>query len=178
MSALASAGVPAPDAECWLSPDVELGRSDIAGRGLFARTDLGAGTVVSRLGGRLVGDAELADLRAGDTDLDLITVDDGIHLVLDAGADNRFGNHSCDPNLGWAGEYTLVTIRDVPAGQELTHDYGTSIADPDYVLWCRCETYRCRQIIEGDDWKIPQLQKRYAGYWVPMLRRRIDAPTG
>lgn len=173
-----TAPVPTPDAVSWLHPDVEIRRSDIAGQGLFATVDLGAGTVVSRFGGRLVDDAALADLRDSDTDLDLITVDDGVHLVLEAGSHNRFGNHSCDPNLGWAGEYTLVTTRDVAAGQELTHDYATSIAEPDFILWCHCETYRCRQIIEGGDWQIPQLQQRYAGYWVPMLRRRIDAAAG
>jgi hypothetical protein len=93
---------------------------------------------------------------------------------LPPGSPNRFGNHSCDPNLGWAGEYTLLTIHDVPAGVELTSDYATSTADPTFLLRCHCETYRCRGIVAGDDWQIPQLQQRYAGYWVPMLRRRID----
>jgi SET domain len=83
-------------------------------------------------------------------------------------------NHSCEPNLGWAGEDTLVAIRDLAAGEELTLDYATAIADPDFVLMCHCETYRCRQVIEGTDWRIPQLQKRYAGYWAPEVQRLID----
>lgn len=163
-----------PDPSCWLHPDVTVAPSAIAGRGLFASEPMGAGTVISRLGGRLVSAADLHDLLDGADYVDAIAVDEGVHLVLPPGAPNHFGNHSCDPNLGWAGEYTLVTIGDVAPGEELTSDYATSTADPDFLLPCHCGTYRCRQLIAGDDWTIPQLQQRYAGYWVPMLRRRID----
>lgn len=83
-------------------------------------------------------------------------------------------NHSCDPNLGWTDETTLAAIRDIPAGEELTVDYATVIADPEFVLMCHCETYRCRQVVEGTDWKIPQLQKRYAGHWAPQVQQMID----
>lgn len=83
-------------------------------------------------------------------------------------------NHSCDPNLGWADGTTLVAIRDVPAGAELTLDYATVITDPEFVMMCHCETYRCRQVIEGTDWRIPQLQTRYAGRWAPEVQRLID----
>jgi hypothetical protein len=83
-------------------------------------------------------------------------------------------NHSCDPNLGWAGDHALVAIRAIAAGEELTLDYATVITDPDFVMMCHCETYRCRQVIEGTDWQIPQLQKRYAGFWSPAVQRLID----
>ena len=83
-------------------------------------------------------------------------------------------NHSCEPNLGWADDHTLVAIRAIAVGDELTLDYATVITDPDFVMMCHCETYRCRQVIEGRDWKIPQLQKRYAGSWSPAVQRLID----
>ncbi len=84
-------------------------------------------------------------------------------------------NHSCEPTLAWTDERTLTALRDVEPGQELTLDYATVIDDPAWVLWCHCETYRCRQVIEGTDWQIPQLQKRYAGQWSPAVQIRIDA---
>jgi SET domain-containing protein len=92
---------------------------------------------------------------------------------LDAAAP-LIGNHSCDPTLWWADGYTLVARRDLASGEELTHDYATSIDDPAYLLACHCQTYRCRQLISGDDWQIPQLQQRYEGHWTPALQRRID----
>jgi hypothetical protein len=83
-------------------------------------------------------------------------------------------NHSCEPNLGWADDSTLVAVRDIAAGEELTVDYATRITDPEFVMMCHCETYRCRQVIEGGDWQIPQLQRRYTGMWAPAVQRRID----
>jgi hypothetical protein len=158
---------------------VEVRTSLIAGRGLFATADLPAGTEVSRLGGRLVDTAELhrmvADAEAGRAPyVDTIVVAEDRHLVVEPGSNNRFGNHSCDPNLGWVDEYTLATMADVPAGHELVSDYAMSTADADYVLRCHCPSYRCRQMVAGDDWRIPQLQSRYRGWWVPYVQALVD----
>jgi hypothetical protein len=84
-------------------------------------------------------------------------------------------NHSCDPNLGWVDEHALETLRDVAAGAELLVDYAMSATDPAYILRCHCDSYRCRQMVEGTDWRIPQLQRRYAGHWAPRVQRLIDA---
>ena len=83
-------------------------------------------------------------------------------------------NHSCEPNVGWAATGELVAMHDVAGDTELTTDYALHVDDPTLVLMCHCETYRCRQVIEGNDWQIPQLQKRYAGFFAPAVQRRID----
>lgn len=164
-----------PAAECWLHDDVAVGPSAIAGRGLFATAPIPQGTAVSRLGGRLCSTAELRELLAGPDYVDSIAVGDDVHLLLAPGNRNRFGNHSCEPNLWWTDAYTLSTRRDIAAGEELTSDYSTSTADPQFFLRCHCESYRCRQMVTGDDWRIPQLQKAYAGHWLPSLQKLIDA---
>jgi len=168
-----------PPASCWLHPSVAVRPSPIAGRGLFATEDLAGGTVVSRLGGRLVDAPELRRLIEESASgrapyVDSIVVAQDRHLVLEPGGDNRFGNHSCDPNLGWVDEYTLATMADVPAGDELVNDYAMSTADAEYVLRCHCPSYRCRQMVAGDDWRIPQLQTRYRGWWVPYVQALVD----
>jgi hypothetical protein len=137
---------PAPAA--WLHPDVTVGASAIAGRGLFVSVDVTAGALLARFDGPLVTDADLV------------------------------GNHSCDPNLGWADAHTLVALRDIRAGEELTCDYATAIVDSAFLLRCHCETYRCRQMVTGDDWRITELQKRYAGRWTPYVQGFIDRATG
>jgi SET domain-containing protein len=83
-------------------------------------------------------------------------------------------NHACDPNLGWACD-ALVTLRDIAADEELLVDYAMSTDDPAYLLRCHCASYRCRQMVEGTDWRIPQLQQRYAGRWAPIVQELIDA---
>jgi hypothetical protein len=85
-------------------------------------------------------------------------------------------NHSCDPTLVWSPHRGgLGPLRDLAVGEELTVDYATLSADPQLLVRCHCETYRCRQMVTGDDWRIPQLQRRYAGYFAPAVQRLVDA---
>jgi hypothetical protein len=118
--------------------------SPIAGRGWFAVEDLPAGTVVLRL----------------------VTGDD--QRVVELGT--AFPNHSCDPCLGWVDALSLATMSDLEAGAELVTDYAMSTTDAGWFLRCHCPSYRCRQMVEGSDWQIQQLQARYAGWWAPSVQ--------
>ena len=166
----------APEPDCWLHPDVEVGPSLVAGRGLFTTVDLPSGTVVSRMGGTLVDTATLRTMiETSEEYVDTVVVDDDRHLVLTPGNRNHFGNHACDPNLGWVDTYALATREDVAAGSELLTDYAMSTVDETWFLRCHCASYRCRQMVEGGDWRIPQLQQRYDGWWAPYVQRLVDA---
>jgi len=171
-----TADVPPPPDDCWLHPDVEVRASGIEGRGLFARAPIPAGTVVSRLGGRLVSGDELRRLFAEPDRgyIDTITVGADLHLVLPPRRDNGYGNHACVPNLWWVGPYELATRRDITAGDELTNDYATS-ADPDFTMACACGSPECRHVVTGADWQRPELRERYGDHWVPALQDRISA---
>jgi hypothetical protein len=174
--------IPPPEPDCRLHPDAEVRPSPIAGRGLFARRPIPAGTVVSRLGGRLVTTADLHELfetAAQDPArpyVDTITVDADRHLVLPPRRPNGYGNHSCDPNLWWVGRYDLAARRDIAAGEELTNDYATSTAEPGFAMPCACDTPLCRRTVTGTDWQLPDLQERYGHHWVPALLTRITPP--
>ncbi|TAM82876.1 MAG: SET domain-containing protein, partial [Jatrophihabitans sp.] len=61
-------------------------------------------------------------------------------------------NHCCDPNLGWSGDH-LVALCDIAVGEELTYDYSTATTDPAFLLRCHCPSWRCRQMVTGDDWR-------------------------
>jgi hypothetical protein len=81
-------------------------------------------------------------------------------------------NHSCDPNLGVRGEITFAAMRDICAGEELTHDWAMT-DDDDYSMECNCGAPDCRKTLTGKDWKSSDLQKRYAGYFSAHLARKI-----
>ena len=100
----------------------------------------------------------------------------GVEVARPVGPVHEEGavNHACDPNLGWAGD-RLVTLREIEAGEELLVDYAMSTSDPTWFLRCHCASARCRQMVEGTDWRISQLQRRYAGHWAPDVQRLIDA---
>jgi uncharacterized protein len=171
--------IPEPEPGCWLHPGLEVKPSPIAELGLFTRVGIPPGTVVSRVGGRLVSGEELVQILAAAARLphhpyvDSITVDDDVHLVLPPGQLNHYGNHSCDPNLWWIDAYTLAARRPIAVGEEVTNDYVTSTGSADFTLACRCGSPLCRGIITGQDWRRPELQARYGDHWVPALLNRI-----
>ena len=142
-----------PPADVWLHPDVSVGASSIAGRGLIAAAPLRAGEVVVRFGGRLVSLDELHGVfesaAAQGEYVDTIAVDHDVHLVLPSATTAHFANHSCDPTMWRSGVYELATCRTVAAGDELTVDYATLSNDPDFSMTCTCGAANCRRLITG-----------------------------
>jgi hypothetical protein len=156
-----------------------VSHSVIEGDGLHASDDLAAGTVVIRLGGRIVSSADLEELiAAADTDpdaayVDTMTVYEDAHLVLPPRTIAHFVNHSCDPNLWHVGPYEVAARRDIGAGEELTLDYGTNSGASGFSMVCNCGSSACRGEISSEDWRRSDLQERYRGHWVPALEARI-----
>lgn len=161
----------------YLSPKTEVRESKIHGRGLFAVAAIAKDEIVAVKGGHIVDRKTLREKitpRLGPVE---IQIDDNL-FVAPATEEERdlsmlYSNHSCDPNLGMRGEITFVAVRDIRAGEELTHDWAIT-DDDDYSVECNCGASRCRQIITGKDWRRPELQKRYAGYFSAYLTRKIN----
>jgi hypothetical protein len=153
--------------------------SAIAGRGMFTNQALEPGHIVLRLGGRLVSTAELARLlNESDGYVDTVTVFEDVHLVLPSNTTVHYGNHSCDPNLWHQGPYDIAARRRIEAGEELTMDYGTQSGAPGFSMACACGVPQCRGVVTSEDWRLPDLQARYAGHWVPALEERIRHTAG
>jgi hypothetical protein len=83
-----------------------------------------------------------------------------------------FVNHSCQPNVGFAGNVVLVAMRDIEPGEELTTDYAL-FDDYEGSLDCACRRPTCRGRVDGRDWQRADLQERYRGYFSWYLERRI-----
>lgn len=164
--------------DCWLHPALEIRASTIAGRGLFATAPIAAGSVVARLGGRLVTRAELLALFAAAQNdptrpyIDTLSVEAGIDLVLPRDRPIHYCNHCCDPNVWHVDAFTLTARRPIVADEEITIDYGTQ-SDGDFSMPCACGSPLCRGIVSGTDWRSPALQARYGEHWVPVLLARI-----
>ena len=161
----------------YLSPKVRKGReSAIAGRGLFAEQDLEAGEVVAVKGGHILDRAAVEALPEELFQTE-IQIADGLHLAAttpqERDAVMLFLNHSCEPNVGFAGNIVLVTMTDVAAGDELTVDYAMFDIIGE-IMDCACGRPRCRGTITGDDWRLTELQERYRGYFSWYLQRKVD----
>ncbi len=162
----------------WCSPKTERRATPPYGDGLFAAQKIAKGELLAVWGGVIVSTAELHTLPQYVQDR-AIQVEDDHHLCsgqIDDDADCV--NHSCNPNAGLQGQITLVAMRDIEPGEEICFDYAMSDGHPSYYLPCQCGASECRHAATGNDWQLPELQKRYKGYFSPYLQRRIDALRG
>ncbi len=160
----------------YRSPKTEVRESPIHGRGLFATANIAKGEVVLAKGGHIVDRATLrsditpklgpVEIQIGDDIFIAPVTEDERELSM------LYSNHSCDANLGMRGEITFVAMRDIRAGEELTHDWATT-DDDDYSVQCKCGASNCRKTLTGKDWQRPDLQERYAGYFSAYLAEKI-----
>lgn len=161
----------------WITPKAAKGiDSAIAGRGLVATEAIGKDEVVAVKGGHIVSTARLHSL-SGRLRNSEIQITDDLHLAALADDEYEpvmlFINHSCDPNVGFAGNIVLVAMRDIQPGEELTTDYAL-FDDYDGSMPCQCGAPGCRGVITGHDWQRPDLQRKYRGYFSWYLQRRIQ----
>ena len=160
----------------YLSPKTELRESKIHGRGLFAAADIAKDEIVAVKGGHIVDGRTLREKITPTLGPVEIQIDDDLFIAPVSNEERELSmlylNHSCDPNLGVRGEITFVAMRDIRAGEELTHDWATT-DDDDYSVECTCGAPGCRKTLTGKDWQRSDLQKRYAGYFSGYLARKI-----
>ncbi len=160
----------------YLSPKTEVHESKIHGRGLFATADIAKDEIVAVKGGHIV---DRKSLREEITPLlGPVEIQIGDDLFIAPVSDEErelsmlYLNHSCHPNVGVRGEITFVAMRDIGAGEELTHDWAMT-DDDDYSQRCNCGVPDCRKNLTGKDWQRSDLQKRYSGYFSGYLARKI-----
>ncbi|MFG1941896.1 SET domain-containing protein [Nonomuraea sp. NPDC048826] len=158
--------------ESHLTPRARPRSSPIQGTGLFAVEPIRRDETVMRFGGRLIDDEELARLTPPYSSL---TVEEGVHLLLDPAHPVRYGNHSCDPNLWHRGATTVVARRDIAPGEELTIDYAMHTGVESWSMPCRCGAASCRGTVTGRDWRLARLRDAYGDHWSPPLLARVKA---
>ena len=161
----------------YLSPKVEKRSSPIDGRGLFATTAIAKDEIVVVKGG-YVFTREQRDQIGQDLGPSEIQITETLFIGPTTLAEREGGmmhlNHSCEPNLGLQGQIVFVAMRDIAAGEELTIDYAMT-DDELYEMRCHCGSKGCRGLITGFDWRKPELQKRYDGYFSWFIQKRIDS---
>ena len=164
----------------YISPKAMVRPSPIHGRGLFAVEPITRGDVVCVKGGHVFDRRRLEELtpRLGPAEIQI-----GEDLFIGpVHEDERegsmiFSNHSCEPNVGVRGEITFAALRDIAAGEELTHDWATT-DDDSYRMECRCGAPSCRGTITGQDWRRADLQEKYGRNFSSYLLERIERLRG
>jgi uncharacterized protein len=146
------------------------------GKSLFARGPIERGEIVIVWGGDYRNAAGAAQAMA-DGKLTM-QWDEDVFSVESGDDDPAYCiNHACDGNVWMTDAVTLVARRQIAAGEQIVADYALWEADEHYVAaWtCACGSPDCRGRVTGCDWRLPDVQERYAGHFSPLINRRIAA---
>ena len=152
--------------QSWLSPKANSRKKGVAGRGVFAASPIQKDELIAMWGGKIYHSSEVTGLPEMLSHF-MIQIDKDLFLAPASENDvddAEFFNHSCDPNCGMRGQAGLVAMRDIESGEELTFDYAMSDGyDQDFQ--CDCGAASCRRQIRGNDHELPDIRRRYDGYF-------------
>jgi SET domain-containing protein len=129
-----------------------VGKSRIAGKGVFAKRKIPRGARIIEYKGKRRPKVDVLLDQAERPNVYVFNLHDDV--VIDAskgGNDARFINHSCEPNcetLGFGEKIFVYAIRDIVRGEELTFDYQLQSIIPDRKAAarnvCLCRSPKCK----------------------------------
>jgi len=90
-----------------------VANSDIHGKGLFAARRIPAGAEIGRVRTR--------PAEADGSYVLWLSETEGVEVTCDL----RYINHSDRPNACYYDDLSVVALRDIEAGEEITHDYSS-----------------------------------------------------
>jgi uncharacterized protein len=130
---------------------IQVRRSGVHGKGVFALQDLAEGETLIEYVGEVISWDEAQERHPHDPSNPNHTFyfhvnEDRVIDALYGGNSSRWINHSCDPNCEADednGRIFIKAIRNIRAGEELNYDYGLIIDEPytkklkaEYPCWC------------------------------------------
>lgn len=136
------------------------------GLGLVARRGIPTGHEICRVKGVIRDAREIWNLWSVDPRRCENCFRFGADSYLDpSGELGALANHSCNPTARIVRDHrglSLVALRPIGAGDEVTHDYSTLLgADDIWTMKCNCGEIACRGTVRSFD-KLPALVlKRY-----------------
>lgn len=135
--------------------------SKINGKGVCAGENIKKGDIIQYI----KGEAKFLTIRSKKDSLsypDWIGI--GKNKWIDPDYPNQYLNHSCNPNSGIKGRLTMVAIRNIKEGEEITIDYSIIEGDDLWEMKCTCGEKNCRKVIRSIRY-IPRRQfKKYLPY--------------
>jgi hypothetical protein len=128
------------------------------GKGLFAKTNINAGTTICRI--NLSDEFDLSKtFQLKSKESHALQIDHDRYVMCPVPF--LYANHSCNPNCGVTPEFEMVCIKDIGKGEELFWDYSTSMLERAWTMKCECGDKYCRKIVTDFDLLPQKVQSRY-----------------
>ncbi len=132
--------------------------SKIHGKGIFARQNIEKNQPICVIKGRKM-------FKINKDEEDALAHPDWVGFEMNHWVDPippfKYLNHSCNPNSAIKGKVTLVALKDITAGEEITIDYSIIEADPRWYMKCNCKEPNCRGIIRSIQFLPEAIYKKY-----------------
>lgn len=159
----------------WINPKVAFKTSPLNGTGAFALEPISKGETLVIFGGYIIPINEYEELPER---LKPYNYQISHTLLFGPATEEQITsgecwNHSCEPNAGFRSEASLIAIRSIKPGEEITFDYATCMSTAIVNMPCDCGSEKCRGNVDADDWKLLPLQIRYRHHFQPYLREEI-----
>lgn len=136
---------------------IYIATSNIHGRGVRAGENIEKGEIISRIKGPI-------KFKINKNKDDAIGHPDWVGVKKDIWIDPlkpyKFLNHSCNPTSGMRG-LTLIALRDIREGDEITIDYSIQEGDNLWEMKCACQTPNCRGVIRSIQFLPKNIFKKY-----------------
>ena len=141
----------------WVSDAVEVKKSGMEGQGVYAVRDIKENEVIGVFGGIVIPEAEM-EVLAQTVPEEKLCVDHAMYIYpgfimlhdYENGCDPLcFVNHSCDPSSKVVNGIVLVTVRDIPAGEEISWNYKETddVGNWSYEFKCQCGSSNCEGMV-------------------------------
>lgn len=162
----------------WRSPKIERRKTKNRGLACCAITSIKKNEVLAIKAGHIV-DEKYIEEHLGIVRGSHMQITD--NLFFAPTTDEEWGNtligfnHSCEPNAYINGHVVLKALRDIKQSEEITVDYATAYTSDTQEFDCNCQSKNCRKHIKpSEDWKKPEIQRKYKGYFADFIQERID----
>ena len=142
---------------------IRIGRAKNNGREILANDSIRKNEKIFSFRGRTVKFPYDSNYKLGGK---WVGVGKNIWLKTAKGSYGSFINHSCKPNAGFRGKLSIVAMRNIRKGEEITFDYSISEEDPYWRMKCRCGERICRKTIRRIT-SLPRGTFRKYGDYIP-----------
>ena len=137
----------------WVSDAVEVKKSGMEGKGVYAVRGIKENEVIGVFGGIVIPEEELEALSKTVPE-DKLNIDHAMYIYpgflmlhdYENGCDPLcFVNHSCDPSSKVVNGIVLVASRDIPMGEEISWNYKDTddVGNWSYEFNCQCGSANC-----------------------------------
>jgi SET domain-containing protein len=127
------------------------------GKGVFTEESIKRGTRVIEFTGPF--------LRQAETTMQTYALQIGPDLYIGpSGSYDDWINHCCEPNCGMiitGRKAELFAIRDIAAGEQISFDYSTVMAEEGWEMTCLCGSPACRKTIRTGRHLPAELKEKY-----------------